>query len=161
MHSLQIDNRGTMMTRQTLAKRAVLGLAICSLLAAGAYAQRGHSYQVRLPGVNHQGNLSFEYGGHTRVKIVCNTHHRTFCATARGYVKNLSGRPQVYHNRIAVAVRDLASNFKIPLNAIQITKDEYRVQKGSLWHHHRATATAILCGRVNLNGGGGGYPTVL
>jgi hypothetical protein len=147
------------MKRQRLLKSVMLGVAICSLLAVGAYAQRGHYYPVRLPGVDHHGNLSSEYGAHARLKLVCNTHHRTFCATARGHVKNLSGHRQIYHNRIALALRELfnGNNTNIPLSAIQITKDQYTVQKGSLWHHHRASCSAIVCGRINVNGGGG-YP---
>jgi hypothetical protein len=145
------------MLRQLLLKRVVLSLSLCAVLSAGVYASRTTYHPIRIPGVNRHGNLDLAYGGLANVKLVYSTHDRTFCATARTYVLNLSGHRQVYYNRLAVGLRHLLPH-RLPPSAVTITEDRYVVEQGShpLALHARppALAHAIICGHV----GGGGNP---
>jgi len=138
--------------RQTrVLKSVVLGLAVSGILMASAHASRTTYHRIHLPGVDHYGNLSRECGGSVRVKLVCDTRYHRFCATADGYVKNKSHHRQCYYDRLAVGLAPIAQRFNIPLHLIRITKDEYCVEKGSFFHHHRARCKAIVCGELNGN----------
>jgi hypothetical protein len=142
------------MLQQHRLKTVVLGLSICAALSAAAYASRTTYHPIRIPGVNRHGNLDLAYGGLANVKLVYNTHDRTFCATGRTYVLNLSGHRQVYDNRIAVGLRHLLPA-RVPPSAITITEDRYVVERGShpLTLHARppALAHAIICGTIGGN----------
>jgi len=138
------------MLRQWL-KRTLFATTILTIAGAAAFASRTTYHQARLPGVSRYGHLDLRNGGLARVKLMYDTHRRTFCATAMTYVRNLSGHRQVYHNRLAVGLRHIALASRIPPRAIRITEDRYTVQRGSHFPAATARADAIVCGEVRGN----------
>ena len=135
------------MSRPGLLKCVVLGLAICATTSAGAYLTRVTYHPVFLPGVDHFGNLDPHYGGPGRAKLMYDTHNRAFYVQCFPDVRNLSGQPQVYQNRLAFGLRHLLPH-QIPPRAVTITADQYLVQWGPVQLHYRARAHAVVCGRI-------------
>jgi hypothetical protein len=115
-----------------------LGLSICAVMMASAYAATNTYITdvLTLPGVDKFGNLDLNEGNKCRYKVIVDTSSRTFVARAKCQdIHNWSGKSHIFYDRVAIGLQPFAQKMNVPASRIRITKDEYHVDKGDLLHH--------------------------